>query len=360
MGEARAAGTGSVNALMRAMLGVALLVLGGAAGARAPGEVTPLFRDEAPLAVTISGPIRQIAARAQRSTDPHAGTMAADGATYRIELSARGVSRRHRVNCRFPPLRVKLAAKPDGASLFHRQSGLKLVTHCKEPARYEQHLLREYAAYRLYNVITPESFRVRLLRVTYLDGGKSLGTKWGFFIEDADDAARRLGRRELTTVRIAREALDPRDAARFALFQYMIGNTDWDMTAAADEKDCCHNVKLLSPEKGRVADVTPLPYDFDNSGLVDAPYAVPNEVLPIRVVTQRHYRGYCALNALVMEEADAFRRARPGMEAVLAGIPGLEEGERRTMQRYLSQFFTDIATPASLRDKLMSSCRQPG
>lgn len=64
-------------------------VLAGAAGGRAPGEVTPLFRDEAPLAVTISGPIRLMAARAQRSTDLHDGTMAADGATYHIELSAR-------------------------------------------------------------------------------------------------------------------------------------------------------------------------------------------------------------------------------------------------------------------------------
>lgn len=334
-----------------------LALLATPAAAQPQDKATPLFRDEAPLAVTLSGPIRRLAAKAPHSTEPAAGTLEAAGETHAIALSARGVSRRRRETCRFPPLRVALASKPDRTSLFFRQSGLKLVTHCNAAERFDQHLLREYAAYRLYNVITPDSFRVRLLRVSYQETGKLLATRWGFFIEDADDVARRLGRRELTTGKIERTALDAQAAARLSLFQYMIGNTDWDMTAGPHGRDCCHNVKLLAADRGEAGKLVPLPYDFDASGLVDAPYAVPHEALPIRHVRQRHYRGYCILNAQLLAEAETFRQARPEMLGVLAGVPGLTDASRQTMRTYIDAFFTDIATPASMAQTLLSNCR---
>lgn len=323
----------------------------------AAGAVTPLFRDDAPLAVTLSGPVRRIALRAPTSTEAHPGTMAAGGETLAVSLAARGVSRRERNKCGFPPLRVRLDAKPAAGSLFQRQRGLKLVTHCNTLERFEQHLLREYAAYRLYNLITPESFRVRLLRVTYVDEGKALTTKWGFFIEDADDAARRIGKKELTIIKLPRRDLDQRAAARFALFQYMIGNTDWEMTEGPPGNECCHNAKLASTDIQAPTSVTPLPYDFDSSGLVGAPYAAPSELLPIRTVTQRLYRGYCAANTQMMAEAERFRQARPAMETMLAGIPGLTDASRKAMLRYLDGFFADIASPDTIQKKLVTSCR---
>lgn len=334
-----------------------LLLLTASVGAQEHGKVTPLFRDDAPVDITLSGPIRKIASEADRSTKDYPATLQAGGETLAIELSARGISRRRRENCRFPPLRVDIPGDPDDTSLFDHQSRIKLVTHCDDGARYEQHLLREYAAYRLYNLLTPESFKVRLLRVTYLDKGDEFRTKWGFFIEDVDDVSRRLNRHELIIGSVAPNALEPRAAARFALFQYMIGNTDWDMIAGPAGSDCCHNVKLVSADSEMRTDLIPVPYDFDNSGLVDAPYAVPNHILPIRYVTQRHYRGFCSLNQLVIEEAEAFRHARPEMEAALSTIPGLSAEHRRKMLRYLGDFFEDIATPAAIERNLLSDCR---
>ena len=41
---------------------------------------------------------------------------------------------------------------------------------------------------------------------------------------------------------------------------------------------------------------TLLPFDFDQAGLVDAPYAAPDEGLKIQRVTQRVCRGYCSHN----------------------------------------------------------------
>lgn len=342
---------------MRLLLAVALLALAAPVRAQPAGDVTPLFRDEAPLEIILSGPIRQIAARAERATDAYPALLEAAGETHGIELSARGISRRRSENCRFPPLRIDIPGNPPATSLFDHQGRIKLVTHCNEGSRYEQHLLREYAAYRLYHLLTPASFRVRLLRVTYVDGDEPMTTKWGFFIEDAGDAARRLGRRELEVDDIPESALNMRAAARFSLFQYMIGNTDWDMAEGPEASDCCHNVKLAAPGRNVVVDLVPLPYDLDNAGLVDPPYAVPAAILPIRRVTQRLYRGYCSLNPLVLEEAEAFRQARPEMEAMLASIPGLTQDSRQIMLRYLGGFFADIATPRSIERRLLSRCR---
>ena len=356
MGEEQSAPAGAVKAMMKAVLAMVLLALAPAAAALEPDDVTPLFRDEAPMAVTITGPIRRIAFRAPYATDAHPASLSVNGETHAIELSARGISRRERTKCQFPPLRVRLVDKPDAASPFHRQRGLKLVTHCNEAEAFEQIVLREYAAYRLYNLLTPASFRVRLLRVTYKDAGKTLATKWGFFIEDVDDAARRLGKRELSITTNDRRTLDRPALARFSLFQYMIGNTDWDVTAGPPGSDCCHNVKLLAQDRDVLANIIPLPYDFDNAGLVGAPYAVPSELLPIRDVRERLYRGFCAVNPLLAGEAEIFMRSRPDMEAMLATIPGLSEPSRRAMLRYLEPFFTDIGSAARLQRRLAAKC----
>jgi len=358
MGEPQIAPARSKERKLKAVLTAAsLLILAATASAHQHGEVTPLFRDDAPIDITLSGPIRRITSQAERSTEAYPATLQAEGETLSIELSARGLSRRRHENCHFPPLRVDILGNPDETSLFDRQGKIKLVTHCNDGDRYEQNLLREYAAYRLYNLLTPDSFKVRLLRVTYMDQGEEFRRKWGFFIEDIGDAARRLGRRDLDVVRIPHSAFNPRAAARFSLFQYMIGNTDWAMTRGPASKDCCHNAKIVGGGGAVHTDLIPLPYDFDNAGLVDAPYAVPNPILPIHSVTQRHYRGFCSLNQLVIKEAEVFRQSRPEMGTVLATIPGLSEGNRRTMLRYLDDFFEDIATPASIERNLLSDCR---
>ena len=323
----------------------------------AQGEVTRLFAADDTLEVTISGPIKRIARRAESSTDVYPAQLQAAGETHPIELSARGKSRRLRENCQFPPLRVAFPEKPGEASLFHKQGRIKLVTHCRDSSSGEQTLLREYAAYRLYNIVTPESLRVRLVRVNYVDDGKQVTQRLGFFIEDIDDAARRLGRKEVDTGNIALGRLDPPDAARYGLFQYLIGNTDWSMLFGPDGEGCCHNSRLIGDEPTSRSGLTPVPYDFDNSGFVDASYAVPNEQLGIRSVTQRVYRGFCAFNELVPAEAARARAARGDMERELNAIPYVDSKTRSSMANYLASFFDDIADDKRLTENLLKDCR---
>ena len=324
--------------------------------APAAAQTTPLFASDEPIRITIRGPINAIARGAEDSTAPRDATLSLAGSpeTYPIRLSARGITRRLKLTCSFPPLRVDFAQKPAATSLFAGQGRLKLVTHCQNQEGFQQHLLLEYSAYRIFNLISPVSFRARLATVDYAESsGKVATTRWGFFLEDLDDAARRNGlTRAQVGDRILSSQLDPRQAARMALFEYMIGNLDWSMRAGPQGEGCCHNGRLLA---GKGTLFLPMPYDFDYSGLVDAPYAVPPDGIPVRSVKTRYYQGYCRFNSEVVAAAAEFRAKRPAIEAMFAQLP-LTQRPRAKAMAYLADFYAQIATDGDVQAKILKNC----
>jgi hypothetical protein len=334
-------------------IGAALAVIAAGPAAGAKGDA-PLFADDAVIEVTIAGPVNAIARAAQNSTEPRPATLSINGETLPITLAARGVTRRR--DCPFPPLMVDFVDKPGDASLFDKQNRLKLVTHCKSAADFDRYVLREYAAYKLYNVLTPESLKVRLANVRYMDGEREVAHRLGFFIEDIDDLGKRMKGKELEVVSVSSAALDPDDAARYSLFQYMLGNLDWAMTEGPPGSDCCHNSKLIGATAEARAALTPVPYDFDYSGFVFPPYATPPDAVPVASVRTRYYRGYCRHNDLVRGQAGTVLAARPALESALASIEQLTPKERDNMRKYLAAFFEDIATPKGV-DKVLKTCR---
>jgi hypothetical protein len=345
----------------RAMLGwiLAALIAPGLGAAPAQASVTPLFADDAPLEVTIEGPISRLYNRARTSGQRQPATLRAAGESHAVQINARGLSRRNEEACQFPPLRVTFMPKPTEGSLFHRQSSIKLVTHCRDNGSFEQMLLKEYAAYRLLNRLTDRSLKVRLAKIRYVDadGGRTRMHRYGFFIEDIDDAAKRLGGVEIDRSSVSPNAISRRDGARYMLFQYMIGNVDWSIYTGPRGRDCCHNSKLIGSSKTAQADLIPIPYDFDGTGWVAPPYSEPPEALRLGNIRQRHYRGFCAYNDLVREVAAEFRQARPALEAELASIPGMESRTRSRAAGYLDTFFRDIANDRELQDNLLKDCR---
>jgi hypothetical protein len=342
---------------IRTALALAALPL--LAAAAPAGPPTRLFAEDSPLRISIQGPVSRIVRSAATSRQPHPAvlTSTAPAERHDILLSARGLSRRTRDFCQFPPLRVELAARPAATSLFERQRRLKLVTHCRPAASHQQHVLLEYAAYRLFSRISPAGLRVRLATVDYVnDDGEPLTSRLGFFIEDPDDAARRVGMKEVkASGAVSSRSLNPADAAKAALFQYMIGNLDWSMRAGPGGS-CCHNFELLGPAGAAASGLVPVPYDFDFSGLVNAPYAVPPDSVPVRSVRERRYRGYCIHNAQALAAAAEYRAKRDSLLSVLNEVPQLDERTRRRASAYLQDFFADIATDESVQKKLLRTC----
>lgn len=326
---------------MKRLLAAACLALATPAAAQ---QATPLFAADTPIRLTISAPLQQLM-RSRESDQKLPGTLTApDGQALPVTLKLRGITRRTAEICEFAPLRIDFTGKPPATSLFAAQNKLKLVTHCRNTPAFQQHLLLEYAAYRMFNLLGPRSFRVRLAEIDYRDAaGRPLMTRAGFLIEDLGDVARRNGLRETRAgERIPVADLSPLDAARYSLFQHMIANHDWSMRAGPPGDNCCHNAELIGPLGP--GSVIPVPYDFDFSGLVGAPYATPPDVLGLGDVRQRLYRGYCLHNNEALTAAREMRALRPQMLGVLAQVPGLEPATQRRAATFLERFFADIAT----------------
>jgi len=333
---------------MKPWIGAFAVAFASSASAQTAGPATSLFASDQPIQITIKGPISALASK--RSTGNQPGTLAHAGASYPISLSPRGITRLKKDVCQFPPLRVEFPQRPPAGSMFDGQRRLKLVTHCRGSADFQQKVLLEYAAYRLYNLLTPLSFRARLANIDYVDdSGKPVVSRVGFFIEDIDDVARRNGMvKPNTPDRIPATYLDPLGSARFAVFNYMIGNLDWSMRAGPAGEGCCHNGRLLGASHA-AARLTPVPYDFDFSGLVDAPYATPPEGIEVNNVRQRLYRGYCAHNPNAAALASNMSARRAELVGLLASIPGLEERTRAKAAAYLDGFFKDVASGRLLK-----------
>lgn len=342
-------------AVMAISLSLAAPALSQAASAQAAPK--PLFASDTMLRLTIQGPIAQIAQSGARSRQPRDAVLTVPGAapeSLAIQLSPRGITRLKRDVCQFPPLRVRFQGTPAPGSLFAGQRQLKLVTHCRAATSFQQHLLLEYAAYRLYNQLTPASFRVRLATIDYVgDNNRPIATRLGFFIEDVDDVATRNAmRRAVTGDRITTGQLSRTDAARVALFEYMLGNRDWSIRAGPPGEGCCHNSPLIG-RAGAAAGFVPVPYDFDYSGLVNAPYAVAPD--GTTSVLKRNYQGFCAHNADALAMMATFRSQRGPLLAALGQV-ALDEGARRRAAAFLDGFFSDIADDGKAAAKLFRTC----
>jgi len=339
-----------------AALAAAALLMFATASPAAADKPDPLFAASEPIRLTIKGPVGKL---------PRKGDVTAPGSltvqgpapeTLAIELSTRGITRRKADICSFPPLRVEFVEKPPATSLFKGQKNLKLVTHCQSRENFQQYVLLEYSAYRMYNLLTPLSFNARLATIDYVDdAGHPITTRVGFFIEDVDDVAKRNDLERLrTTDTLMLAQLNPHDAQRFAIFQYMIGNLDWAMTAGPPGDDCCHNSRPIGAENAR-ANLTPTPYDFDFSGMVDAPYATPPANIKVANVRIRKFRGFCRYNEQASGVAAEFLAHKTAILAVLDQTPQLDESRRKKAGAYLATFFDQIGNPQELA-KLLKGC----
>lgn len=334
---------------MRGWILLAAAALAASPAAAKGPEPRPLFASDTPIHMTIQGPIRSLVSN--RAEVPRPATMTVDGVTYPITLTTRGITRKTMEVCDFPPLRVAFTASAPPGSLFEHQKHLKLVTHCKRSADFQQKVLLEYSAYKLYNLMTPQSFRARLANIDYVDEtGRPYISRIGYFLEETSDVAKRNGMTEAHMPdTIAGELLDPAASARFAIFEYMISNYDWALRAGPRGQECCHNNRLLTGGPG--TRLIPVPYDFDWSGLVDAPYAGVQEGINISNLKQRDYRGYCAHQAQARVFAAQLAPRRAEFLGVFATIPGLSPKEQAKAASFIQGFFNDLDS-----GKMLKSC----
>jgi len=248
---------------------------------------------------------------------------------------------------------------PDGAggTVFEGQGPVPVVTHCKNRDSYEQLALLEYHAYRTYNILTDLSLRVRLAQIEYYDSerNRTVTERLGFFLENYDVLASRTDWARLRVPLIPPTEYEADQRALFEVFQYFIGNTDWSYTyAPPGETECCHNAVPIGSAAGPVY---PVPFDFDQAGLVDAPYATIDPSLPIRRVRERLYRGICDAPQSLNGALGAFEVYRPEIQSLFENAEALSDRTRSKALRYIDEFYETIMDDRKVARELLSKCR---
>lgn len=319
-------------------------------------EALPLFAKHDTLTFTLAGDFKTI----NKEHDPK--SMKRYPAELRVErgaggqidvlnvqLGARGHVRRMARTCDFVPLRVEFEKGERKDTIFKGQSVLKLVVQCAGGSEFEQYIYREYLAYRIYNLLTPRSFRARLAKVNYVDpAGKAVGTRAAFFLEDDGDVAKRMEGRTVGIQRVLFKDTDRDTLLNTMIFAYMIGHTDLSIYAL-------HNMVLVQPAPPEKTLYT-VPYDFDISGLVHPPYAIPSRELMIRSVQDRLYRGPCLTQELVDPIVANFVAKKDQIIALPAAIPEMDRTSRDDAKSYLDGFYSSIKNSKDVK-KLFCDCK---
>jgi hypothetical protein len=342
------------------------LLLAGAVVCHDGRAETPLFASHDLLALSIPVNFKTLCRPRESEDCGYLGTRLDFGepdgkmSTIPVEVIIRGGWRSLTKNCSAPLLFLRFNEDDTPGTPFEGQSVLPLTTHCGQgvsleaaanrPARsaWEQYLLREYLAHRIYNEISDYSLRARLVRISYPNPDKPSRTihNYAFLTEHFDSLAARNGAVRPSRGQFEAEKLDGRLAAQLAVFQYLIGNTDWSI---ARER----NTVLFRRPDGRQE---PVPFDFDMSGLVNAHYAGPAPGVPIDSVRERWFLGYCHPEV----DWDALRtHFLAQQEAVLAlpgQVPGLDKKSRKQADSFLGRFFETLQDPAAWKQEVVDRC----
>ena len=268
-----------------------------------------------------------------------------------IKLKTRGIFRRSRENCNFPPLTVKFSHDTI-ENYFSNIDKLKLVNVCNSKREsYQQYLVKEYFAYKIYNLLTDYSFRVRMVKIFYVDINNSIPPfeALGFFVEDMESLNRRTNSKSIKTMGIIQEAVNRSQMDITAIFQYFIGNTDWSVPKQ-------HNIKIVVRE----SDLIPIaiPYDFDFCGFVNPPYTKPPVIIPILHVTERYYRGYCRTIKELEPVLDIFQKKKSAVYDLIEADTLMKPKQKMQALNYINEFYNVIDNPKLLQREFIENCRK--
>lgn len=319
-----------------------------------------VFEDSSEWKVTLTGPWRKIEKNKSKDARYPAQLTypGADGqaVTVDIEVAPRGLTRRR--ICDFPPLKLHFDKEKMKGTELRGNKSLKLVTYCDTNKKYQQYYIREFLVYRIYNLITEYSFRVKPLMVDYkdTDADAKQVTRFGFLIEDADEVADRNDMEKLTIQKVPYQDLHSVETSYFSLFQYMIGNLDFAATSGPGTEKCCHNAKII----GKGIDELPkyvIPYDFDSTGMVNAHYAAPPSKLKVRSTRQRLFRGFCVHNHTLPQAAELFKQKKPEIMALFEENTHLSKSSRQRTIKYLEGFYEVLDNPKRFQREIIGKCR---
>ena len=264
-----------------------------------------------------------------------------DSINKELKLRSRGISRLS--ICNFPPISLNFKKGDLKTDLQKKIEKIKLVTHCNKGN--EEYLFREFIVYKLYNALTDYSFRVRLVKINYINTARKnkVIDTYAFLIEPLNMLTERTNSYEVENMKLSQKFIDPEIMDRVSLFSFMIGNTDWSVPGQ-------HNVRIISmynednSGKGGL-----VPYDFDYSGLVNTHYALPSEFLGLKSVRERFYLGACRTDEEYKERLQQFTDKKAEFYRIINEFEYLTEKDKKQMTGYLDEFYSYLEKDILIR-----------
>ena len=265
-----------------------------------------------------------------------------------LKVRPRGISRLS--ICDFPPLMLNFKKKDSIESEFSRIDKIKMVTHCS--AGGEENLLKEFLIYKIYNILTEYSFRVRLVRVNYINTSKESKPvkEFAFLIEPVETLGRRTNSEEVKSANVTQKHIRSEIMDRMAIFNYMIGNTDWSVPIR-------HNTLVMAASQflGLESGII-IPYDFDYSGLVNTNYAVPFDGLGLESVRERRYLGVCRTEEQYRNALQIFQEKKEDIYKLINEFTYLDAKTKKEMISYLEGFFRGFDKRDTNVNLLLKDC----
>ena len=318
----------------------------------AQAPVTPLFQDENLLSFTLETNLQTFLDDRGGDPDYHDAVLSytdekGEIQSTQVEIKARGRYRRDKLVCYFPPIRMKFPKKEDHPPLFEGQHKLKVVTHCQD----QEYILREYYLYKVYNLLTDKSFKVRLAKIRYIDTEESLPDEesYAFFIEDENDmAARNNGAPLDESISLGNNDVD-RDLLTIThIFNFMIANKDFGLNVR-------QNLKVITNQDGKPIVV---PYDFDWAGIVDASYTKLTSSKKAAYYERQRFLPLCRTEEEFQQAFDLYEAKKDEIFALYENSPYLSEETVKETLRYFKDFYKTIQKSKKVEEIFINSCNE--
>lgn len=332
--------------------GILSIMLSIAAAGQSPINKTQFFIDTATINATLTINLPKLLNHREKQGYklPAIFSCTLNGVAINDHMTIETRGQFRRSICYMPPL--KMIFNSDTTATLRPLKSLKLVSECKTSSAYITYLYKEFLIYKMYNLLTDKSFRVRRISINVVDsaGRKTPFIQEGFLLEDVKDLAKRFDCAEFTKKELNTEQTDRKQMTMVSIFEYMIGNTDWAVPAN-------HNVKLIKSTKDTATRPIVIPYDFDFSGLVATDYSAPDERLGITSVQERMYRGFPRTLPEINEVLDVFRKQKDSIYAIINDCTLINATCKKSMTNYLDDFYATINKPTEVRRIFIDNAR---
>lgn len=320
-------------------------------------DTAGFFTDQAPLKLSLTASIKSLKRETNDSTHLEGTLRYAEdtGSLDSIDLRVRARGNFRRTQCYFAPLKLEFRKADIRGTLFEGHQELKLVLPCQIGSQSGDYVLKEYLAYKIFEVVSPYHYKTRLADVEFIEEkGRREKTHElkGFLIEDHGTLAGRLdGKRIRRTM--PPQMQDPYYSVVNNLFQYGIGNTDFSLRRQHNQRLYYIDGKYFS-----------IPYDFDMAGLVNAPYATVSNTQTLDCdpfdVRDRCYKGYVRDTAVVQQVRQDFLRARPAIQRELEALEPFfaERGQYEEAAAYLESFYEILTDDRKFQREILDRMRE--